>query len=1624
MGKFPKIYITFFVIVFVLSGLDSFSQRGKNGARTISAANTIINEYTTLTADAASGAISITVANSGLNANGRFTAALSAGDLIFIIQIQGVTIDDQYDYNISWGNILSYNNCGLNEFGEVLSVPNSTTINLVCPLKNNYAASGKVQVIRVPRLNSLTINTGASVTCDAWNGTIGGVAVAEVLGNTTVNGSINVTGQGFRGGQKHNSSSTTYGGQKYANTNNIEGGEKGEGVFGYQAEYDAAKGRYCRGAGGNAGGGGDCLNSGGGGGANAGDINLWTGNGVPNRGAGNIYDGAWNFEAAGFATSSSSGGGRGGYTVSNANRDAFVVTPGNTNWAGDNRRIFGGLGGRPLDYTTGRLFFGGGGGAGEMDNSRGGSGGNGGGIVYIMNYGSILGSGQILANGNAGENSTGGNNNSDGPGGAGAGGTIILNSAGSISGISAIANGGSGGNQIFTNPNGATEAQGPGGGGGGGYVAVSNGTAATQVNGGNNGTTNSFQLNEFPPNGATKGGNGVISTIPNFTLTANDDTICCGQTATLLVTINGTPPGGIIIDWYKDSVGGNIIYTGNPYVTIPLCVDTVYYASTCPGTYRIPVKVIIDSINVTAGTSTTICLGNSVQLNASGAVTYSWSPAAGLNQTNIRNPIASPTVTTTYIVTGTSLKGCTDTAKVVITVLPGTPINASPNQTICQGTSTVISATGGNSYTWNTGQTTSSITVNPTQTTTYTVTGINSCETITDNVIITVTPLPVANAGGDQNVCSGTSVNLTATGGTTYSWSTGQIINSITVSPTLTTTYVVTVSTACGSATDDVVVTISALPTANAGKDTTLCSGNNIVLTGNGGTNYSWSTGQTTQTISVSPTQTTTYTLTATSACGSASDAVVITVIPQPFVDAGINQTICFGSQVTITASGNGNFSWSSGETTNSITVSPTQTTTYIVSVSNSCNTVTDNVVVTVNPLPAAVTNNDTTICYGNNVIFTVTGGTNYIWSSGQNTSSVNVSPTQTITYTVTSTNSCGSATDAIIVTVIPQPSVDAGTDQTICLGLQVTIVASGNGSFSWSSGETTNSIMVSPVQTTTYTVSASNSCNTVTDDVVVIVNPLPAAVTNNDTIICFGNNIILTVTGGTNYTWNTGQNTSSINVSPTQITTYTVISSNSCGSATGDVVVDAAPLPSVNAGPDLSICSGTQSILVANGIGNFSWSTGETTTSITVAPINTTTYVVSAINNCGEATDYVIITTTTIPTANAGKDTSVCFGNNINLSANGGNSYIWSDGQTTQTILISPTQTITYTLTVTSNCGSATDEVVVSVLSPPTVVASQDATICSGTQTTVSATGSGVFVWSNGTSAQSMVVAPNQTTVYTVSAINSCGVATDNVLVNVNISPHNDFSFSAGCFGLPTIFSGTCDKPPSQISSWYWSFGDNASDITQNTQHTYLNTGNYFVKFRVTDLNGCKDSITKTVSINPGPTADFYYQQDPVNVDIAYFYDLSASNIVSWSWSFGDGGTSTDKNPTHTYDNTGTYTIILIVTNSDGCTDMIQKEIVLKPRPHIYIPNSFSPNRDGLNDNFNASIDQEMKEFKLLIFNRWGELIFQTTSQIQGWDGKYEGEIVQIGVYVYRLVVTFDSGEEYDSIGSVNVLR
>jgi len=474
-----------------------------------------------------------------------------------IIQIQGATIETNVQAR-SWGQVLGYNNCGFYEFAEVLTVPNTTTINVECALINSYTAAGRTEIVRVPRYTTLTLNSPGVLTGDTWNGTIGGICAVEVLSNTIINtgAKIDMSGKGFRGGIL-NDNVSAYGIGEYFHSANDFGAEKGEGIAGFEVDYDLIGGRYCRGAAANGGGGANAHNHGGGGGANAGDTSLWTGQGNPDITTNVNYITAWNLEGGNFANSTSSGGGRGGYSFSSADMNALVLGPWNSNgnvttWGGDYRRNWGGLGGRPLDYSTGRIYFGGGGGAGEQDDNYGSSGANGGGIIYIQSYGSISGSGQVSSNGNTAANSTSGSGifgsgGADGAGGGGAGGTIIIKTVGPATGITTLANGGNGGNQQIVNLYNTqqTQAEGPGGGGGGGYIALSNGAITNSATGGANGTTNSSGLTEFPPNGATKGGAGTgNAAISTFFILAANDTVCTGTSATLSATLVGTVPQG------------------------------------------------------------------------------------------------------------------------------------------------------------------------------------------------------------------------------------------------------------------------------------------------------------------------------------------------------------------------------------------------------------------------------------------------------------------------------------------------------------------------------------------------------------------------------------------------------------------------------------------------------------------------------------------------------------------------------------------------------------------------------------------------------------------------------------------------------------------------------------------------------------------------------------------------------------------------------------------------------------------------------------------------------------------------------------------------------------------------
>ena len=482
---------------------------GVDGALTVTAANTVINQYDSVTALTTTTVTVSNVANlsSGAPVNG---GALAAGDVLMLYQTNGATIDTTN--TAAYGGVTAYGGAGKYQTVTVGSVAgNVITIASECGALTGFTAAN-TQAIRVPQLSSLTVNAGASIVAPAWNGTTGGFVAANVSGATTLNGAgaINVSGLGFRGAAPDTNTATTAADATvdaaFVKANNTLGAQKGESIAGLASTLTG--GGEGRGAPANGGGAGNGHNAGGGGGSNAGAQTGYNGTGTKSVATANWAD-AWNLEAAAFATNVSPGGGRGGYTYSSSNQDALTVAPGATAWGGDRRDNVGGFGGHPLDVTGDRLFLGGGGGAGEFNGGGAAStvgGGNGGGLVYLTT-GSVAGTGSILANGAIGGNSGSG---SDSASGAGGGGAIVINGGATApASITLTADGGKGGDQIG---NLTVEAEGPGGGGGGGYIAANGGTKSAA--GGANGVTTSTQLSEFTPNGATQGTAGTLTTPP------------------------------------------------------------------------------------------------------------------------------------------------------------------------------------------------------------------------------------------------------------------------------------------------------------------------------------------------------------------------------------------------------------------------------------------------------------------------------------------------------------------------------------------------------------------------------------------------------------------------------------------------------------------------------------------------------------------------------------------------------------------------------------------------------------------------------------------------------------------------------------------------------------------------------------------------------------------------------------------------------------------------------------------------------------------------------------------------------------------------------------------------------
>lgn len=1098
--------------------------------------------------------------------------------------------------------------------------------------------------------------------------------------------------------------------------------------------------------------------------------------------------------------------------------------------------------------------------------------------------------------------------------------------------------------------------------------------------------------------------------------------------------------------------------------------------------------------------SNTLTATDASTLNGATIASYSWS--YGDATTGTGNPVTHtyPTTPGTYSVTETitTTQGCTATVTHPVTVSTPMTLNTS-NASICSGGSTVLTASGSaTSYSWAgpniTGPTTgTAITVNPTTTTVYTVTGVNGTCTNTATSTVTVGgSLAITATGG--TVCAGAPVNLTSTGGgTVYAWSGPGGFTSNVQNPNLgngTTAmngvYSVTVTAASGCVgTATTNVTVNPLPVVTT-SGSTVCVTSTINLTSSGGSSYSW-TGPNGFTSNVQnptiPNATTamsgTYSVTVTDANTCVSTGTANVVVNSTLLVTATTNTPCAGGTINLTSNPGVVWSWSGPNSFTSAVQNPnipSATTamngTYSVTATdaNGCfGTATINV--TVNPLPVPTATNNSPVCVNQTLNFTGGGGTIYSWSGpggftspSQNPLINNVTTAAAGTYTlvVTDANGCQAiTTTSVVINPLPVVSVSGST---VCTTANINLTSSGGTGYLWTGPNGFTSNLQNPTIPNATTAMSGTYSVTVTDangcvnggSANVLVNS-SLLVTASANTPCQNASLNFTETGGVVWSWSgpnsyssNQQNPSIAGATPTLNGIYTVTATdiNGCvGSATVNATVN--PLPNPTIGSNSPVCVNQTLNLNSGGGTGYSWLGPNGFTSnaqnpsingVSTAASGTYTVTVTDANGCSNSTTIATVINPLPIVTVAGS--TVCLNNTISLSANGGVAYSWSgpggftsnsQNPTIPNATLGNSGSYVATVTDANNCVNA-NVAIVQVNNLPTVTATSGV-ICVGSTTTLTASGAVNYMWSPTTGLSSSVgtsvsASPATTTPYTVTGTDANGcqssgtlTVTVNPIPPVTVSPQN----SSGCAPVCTSFSNTSGSS----GTCSWNFGDGTTSTSCNPTHCFTGQGTYGAVLTLTDGNGCVNTATATVVVFPNPIADFYASPQPTSILDPHIQFTNASGgavITSYTWTLNDPGHTVTSvvNPSTNYPDAGEYPVTLVVVSDHGCVDSTIKIIKIDDEFAIYVPNAFSPNGDGINETFFAK-GIGIKDFKMYIFDRWGEQVFFSDDIYKGWDGRFQSkgtEIVQEDVYVWKILVHTFRGEAKMFKGHVSLIK
>ncbi len=1304
-----------------------------------------------------------------------------------------------------------------------------------------------------------------------------------------------------------------------------------------------------------------------------------------------------------------------------------------------------------------------------------------------------------------------------------------------------------------------------------------------------------------------------------FVSNVNDNTLDTTQsndTATFTVSINPLPVVDAGVDTTVcglDSVvlGGNpsgppgSSYTWSPILFVNnfiIANPTAYYIS--QGTYSYELEVVdsngcvnTDSLHVTvtpistvdAGPDTTVCIGDSVVLGGSPAMDSSfsalWSPAQFVNDDTLFNPTAGIPSATSFILQGEDTLGCFFYDTVSISTFTNPLLNPGLSTAICLGDTFVLggspTATNFQTISWTPVATLSSGSVlNPTatplDTTLYTVTLVDTfgC-TFIDSLEITTIQAPVADAGIDTTVCAFDTFTVggspTGASGMSFNWSPGTLFNDSTLAnPSLAVTQdtmlIVEVidGTAGCSTFDTVMISIHPIPLADAGADQEICLNDSVALggapTGPVGASYFWtpsallndSSLANPQFIALDSAWVFLTVIDSINGCSN-QDSVFVTVNPLPTVDAGPDQSICDGDSTALGTSPTSPtavaFLWTPATGLDTATIAnpsafPSVTTTYqiLVTDSNGCQAL-DSMTLTVDTIPVPVLSNPAPICFGDSAQLNASGGTNYFWSpvTGLDDPAISnpkASPPTTTLYSVNVIDGNGCSDTAQITLVVDTlPVVSAGLDQALCDGDIGMLQATGALTYQWSptaflTNPNSANTQAAPPFDFSYEVTGTdgNGCEA-SDSINLFVNFLPQVDAGPDVTVCLNDSVVVggTPTGppGATFVWSPGTYDDNTLANPnyigTAVGTFTIevelTDTNGCES-TDALSVEVLGLPTAVIDPvGTTLCVGDSVELQASGGVSYQWpmlnSIDVNTSSPIVFPPSTETYTVTVTDNNGcTDTESVQVDVFQLTPADAGPDAGICQQGSITLTPSGGVSYEWSPANGLSSTSGSPVCTTliprTYTVTVTDANGcSETDQVSIDVYDLPVVNAGFDKELCLGSSVEIGGSPTGdtnfTFQWSpavelNNSAAANPLASPTVNTTYRVTVTTDEGCQdSSSMFVTVNPLPQVNLLDSAApiCLG-DTFFAAVT----AGLSSYTWTPDDLVSRSEASNEASLFPTERTQFTATGTDANGCSSSVSFIIDVLPLPIIEADVFPEEICENDSVMLEVEGGVLFFWTDSLTINNTRL-QNPWAFPAATRFYSVTGIDTNN--CANVDSVEIIVHPRPfvdagpdiencdinvvsiggdptgpedatyvwtpaaglsdaqdpnprvldadrttftvevqdangcrsqdsvlvnadcyeRIYAPTAFTPGDNDLNDEFLIS-NYRIMDTRLEIFDRNGQLIFETRDLSIGWDGSYRrgGGEAPSGVYYWKLVYRTDASRKRETEGMVTLIR